>query len=349
MKEMAVRDDYLWDGSGRPDPEIRRLEEVLGRMRHQGPAPIFPAVERVWPRRWSLPRAARFAAVAATVIIVAGLVSFWRNGSTSEQTSWEVIATAGSPSIASRAMGSAHGKLGVGQTLETNAHSQASLAATDIGQVDLEPQTRLRVVETRPGRSRLALERGTIHASIWSPPGQFAVDTPSAIAVDLGCRYTLQVDDSGAGLLRTTFGWVGFKLRDRESFIPEGAACATRPKIGPGTPYFEDASQTFQQALTQLDFEPLSAEQRRTALSVVLAEARARDALTLWHLLSRSNQSERGLIYDRLAALEPPPAGVTKQGILSLNPNMLDLWWNQLGFGDAAWWRIWERSWSERK
>jgi hypothetical protein len=28
---------------------------------------------------------------------------------------------------------------------------------------------------------------------------------------------------------------------------------------------------------------------------------------------------------------------------------MLDLWWNQLGLGDASLWRTWERSWSEAK
>jgi len=73
--------------------------------------------------------------------------------------------------------------------------------------------------------------------------------TPSAVTVDLGCAYTLQVDESGAALVRTSLGWVGFKLNGRESFIPAGAACATRPKVGPGTPYFENASADFRAAL----------------------------------------------------------------------------------------------------
>ena len=70
------------------------------------------------------------------------------------------------------------------------------------------------------GLKRVALDHGTIHAFIWAPPGQFVVDTPSARAVDLGCSYTLQVDASGAGLVRTALGWVGFQLNGRESFIP---------------------------------------------------------------------------------------------------------------------------------
>jgi hypothetical protein len=42
----------------------------------------------------------------------------------------------------------------------------------------------------------------------------------------------------------------------------------------------------------------------------------------------------------------PPPATVTKEGILRLDLPMLDLWWNELGFDDISVWRHWERSWS---
>jgi hypothetical protein len=37
---------------------------------------------------------------------------------------------------------------------------------------------------------------------IWAPPRLFFVDTPSAVAADLGCSYTLEVKDDGAGVLR---------------------------------------------------------------------------------------------------------------------------------------------------
>ena len=34
-----MKDDYLWDGSGEPDPEIRELEDILGELRYQ-PRPL---------------------------------------------------------------------------------------------------------------------------------------------------------------------------------------------------------------------------------------------------------------------------------------------------------------------
>src|SRR5436309_5903395 len=39
-----MKDDYLWDGSGEPDPEVQKLEEALGRYRQNQPAPKFDEI-----------------------------------------------------------------------------------------------------------------------------------------------------------------------------------------------------------------------------------------------------------------------------------------------------------------
>jgi hypothetical protein len=353
-----MNDDYLWDGSGEPDPEIQKLENALGKFRHQGQPPEFPEIasvrppsfwQRFLPAHWSF----GFAVATATILLIAavGILRWSQKPSTTFGSGWDIENVAGTPQVESNASGKKAGgaKLGVGQTLVTDGHSKANLSIADIGTVNVEPNTRLRSVGGGNGHSRLALDRGTIHAYIWALPGEFTVDTPSAIAVDLGCSYTLQVDDSGAGILRTKLGWVGFKLDGHEAFIPAGAVCATRPKIGPGTPYFEDASASFRESLSKFDFAAGSSEERNAELSKILAEARQRDALTIWHLLSRVEESQRGAVYDRLATLVPPPAGVTREGILRLDQKMLDSWWNQLGLGDVSLWRTWERSWSQDK
>jgi hypothetical protein len=123
----------------------------------------------------------------------------------------------------------------------------------------------------------------------------------------------------------------------------------TRKKTGPGTPYFEDAPEPFRSALAKLDLRDTNDEDRAAALQVMLTQSRKRDALTLWHLLSRVPDSDRGRVYDRLAQLVDPPAGVKREGILRLDPQMLDLWWNELGLGDVSLWRHWERAWTQKK
>src|SRR5258708_30062184 len=143
------------------------------------------------------------------------------------------------------------------------------MTVSEVGEVDIDPQKRLRLAESRSSRTRMELERGTIHAMIWAPPGEFLVGTPSALAVDLGCAYTLQVDDSGAGLLRTRMGWVGFRLNGREAFIPAGAVGETRPGIGPGAPVFEDASGGVCAGVGGFGFAKLSDDERSAQLTIV--------------------------------------------------------------------------------
>lgn len=350
--------DYLWDGSGEPDPEIQRLESALGKFRHRGGRPAFPDVVPAAPW-WSVlrltwpSRLAGLAAVMALVAMVAAVaVWFVVHGnrqspapSGGPASGWQVARIAGTPQVAGTAVGSQTGRLAPGQMLVTDSRSRAEISADETGKIEVDPDTRLRVVESGAERKRLALDRGVIHAFIWAPPGEFMVDTPSATAVDMGCAYTLQVDDSGAGLLRTTLGWVGFRLDGHDAFIPAGAVCATRPGIGPGTPCFEDASPAFRSALAQFDFGP--PDQRAASLDTILAQARKRDALTLWHLLVRVEGNDRGRVYIRLAQLVPPPPAVTRQGIMNLDPTMLDMWWNELGLGNVSLWRTFERSWPE--
>jgi hypothetical protein len=172
------------------------------------------------------------------------------------------------------------------------------------------------------------------------------VDTPSAVAVDFGCRYTLEVDEAGSGLLRVEAGWVGFEHGGLQSLVPAGAACPTRRGIGPGTPYFGSASAALRQALVELDFGP-PGEARLRALGRTLAAARGPDALSLWHLLARLDGEDRGRVFDRLAVLVPPPAGVTRQGVLGGDRAMRDNWWDELGLGSADFWRGWTGPWSD--
>jgi FecR-like protein len=356
---QANGNDYLWDGSGEPDPEIQKLEALLGELRHDRPAPLFPEIAP--GRRWRFfPWRMRFfpalAATAAAVLAISAVIFLTHGTLLTRGTKplpidvagWNVSRQTGAPRIGSTTIRANErpSRFGVGQVLETDDQSRASLQAEGVGQIEIEPNSRVRLLTMGQGLKRIALDRGKIHAFIWSPPGEFVVDTPSAMTVDLGCAYTLQVDDSGNGFVRTSLGWVGFKLNGHESFIPAGAACATRPKVGPGTPYFEDASAEFRAALARFDFEDNAPQQRAADLAIVAAQSRKGDALTLWHLLARVDEGQRALVYDQLYRLVPPPASVTKEGILRLDQPMLDLWWNALGFEDISVWRHWERSWS---
>lgn len=267
-------------------------------------------------------------ALAASVVVVLGLGLVWlyKSGSGSGPTkaSWLVTRLNGAPRIGSESI-SSRGRLSIGEWLETDENSRAQIAVGTIGNVDIDENTRVRLLETEPTEHRLQLVRGKMSARIWAPPRLFFVDTPSAVAADLGCAYTLEVDDKGDGKLQVTSGWVALQTKERESIVPAGASCETELGTGPGTPYFDDSTKEFQAALKKIDFDK-DATSKTDALSSMLNQSRPRDTLTLWHLLARVNGDERVRVYEKIESFVPPPAGVTRDGVLKLDQKMLEQW-----------------------
>ena len=263
-------------------------------------------------------------AIAASVVLLASVAE---RSLASREAGWSVAAVAGAPRIGAQPVRD-DARFRVGQWLETDADSRAKVAVGSIGEVNVEPNSRLRLVGVAATDHRLELARGTLSAFIWAPPRLFFVDTPSATAVDLGCAYTLKVDDEGNGELHVSTGYVALEEGERESIIRSGMMCLTRRGQGPGTPFAVDAPEPLRAALNRFDFEHGAAA---SALTQVLAHARPDDAVTLWHLLARTDSAHRAAVFDALAKFAPPPAGVTREGILGGSAKMRRAWAEELG------------------
>jgi ferric-dicitrate binding protein FerR (iron transport regulator) len=327
-------DDYLWDRSGEPDPDVARLERTLAKLRYQDRPYEIPDARpaRVIPLRRRLP--VRWALLATAAALAAGAALVWRGlhpvtapvavvttPPPGAAPAFSVERIEGAPRVGATPI-EATAQLGVGQWLETDPGARARIEVADIGVVEVSGRSRVRLTKTGPDQHRLDLERGTIAAKVTAPPRLFVVGTPAATAVDLGCAYTLDVDDRGAGRLRVTSGWVSLEDGGRASMVPAGASCETRPGMGPGTPVYDDAPPPLHEALTRFDFEHGGDD----AVGAVLAAARRRDALTVWHLLSRVDAPLRGKVQDRLRALAPPPPDVLPADVLRLDPTALLRW-----------------------
>lgn len=322
--------EYWWDKSG-DDRELAELERRLQRLAFretQVPPPTFRR-----SAAWKQP--AMGLAFAVCVLLA---LTLWSRHPNPRQSGWAAIALRGAPTIGQTRL-EGRDWWHPGETLETNAEGRAKILVDDAGQVDVEPNTRVRLVSVDSQNRRLALDHGMIRAFIKAPPRRFVVETPGALAVDLGCAYSVQVDKDGPGLLRVSFGWVAFETQEREVYVPAGAACALHSRTGPGTPYFEDAPEPFRSALSQLDAGALG-EGRQRALEALLRDARPRDVLTLLQLLRRITPGERILVCKRAAILVPPPPGVSLDKVAGGDPVAYDLWWRRLDLGEMKWWRI---------
>jgi hypothetical protein len=273
-REDDYDDEYLWDRSGTPDPDVERLERLLGPLAldPRSTPPELASEARVsW--RW-IPLAA-----AALLTMAYGLRQLVVSDGATEELRLVVAET--------------------GRDLRPDAvfvarEGESSLELGDVGQLSLRPGSRLRVGTLDTEAVVLELEHGLLDAlvSADAKPGFFNVDTPAARCVDLGCAYTLTVDEeTGDALVEVRLGRVAFRDGRREVFVPEGAACAATRATGAGTPlYVKGTSPAL--ALAALEYDAArgaAPDVRLRAAEALVAAAEGAGAeageLPVWHLL----------------------------------------------------------------
>jgi hypothetical protein len=327
--EPALRDALR--SSTLPDPE-RQWHRIRGRLDARESAPTRPL-------RIAFAAAAIVAAVA--IGAAAGVA-----GQFAAPATWPMAALQGS--IGPRT-------LRAGDALVTDEVTTVQLDVGRIGTATIAPGSRVRRAAGRWSAHRLVLDRGTIDAVITAPPRLFFVQTPSAMATDLGCAYRLTVTEDGASELYVSAGWVELEHEGQRSIVPAGLAATVRPGGRPGIPVVPTIDDTTRLALHRLDSGTGSdADLARvlTALtSVVDPMARQQQSgITLWHLLQRVEGAQRNAVVGALSLLAPPPADVTMPGILALDPPMLDRWRRALNpmwgeESDTVWSTLTRRVW----
>ncbi len=332
-------DPYLWDRSGPPDPETARLERLLAPLAHAEPlretppAPAAPPTPITKRRNVTWIGVGVLAAAAAALLLVKTQTT-WLGGdgttptiaipntgappsvpsapppSCMEQTpgAWAFHAE-GAPARCGN-VATNTGWMVKDEVLETPPSSKATLDVATLGTVTLEPNTKLRLLGAEGQAQKLDLLRGTVHARINAPPRLFIVKTPIADAVDLGCEYTLTVDEQGAGRLAVSYGAVSLERPSHApTLVTQGTWCPIGAR-GPGTPLATTASESLRRAAEDLDSgEP-------AAFDRLLRASTKADTLTLWHVMRRNSPDERGRAYDRLASFVPPPKAAPRDAVV---------------------------------
>lgn len=280
-------DDYLFDGSGAPDADVEKLERVLRPLGRDANAPVRARV----PRRNRALVLGLLAAAAASLVVAVLL-----RGDAPPS-----VATEPAPEIRDAARSA---PFATGDWVET-ADADREILVGDLGRVTLAARSRLQVRHVSRETTRLYLASGSLEARVGANarPRFFQVDTDAARCVDLGCRYTLEVDDDGAATVRVVTGQVAFETPGREVFVPAGAVSVARRGRGPGTPRFEDARAALGVAFDAFDEAAWEAPARRRELATAaLGEVRdGRDTLPAWHLLQDADAEVVRAAASRLA------------------------------------------------
>ena len=322
-------DDYLWDRSG-DDPEVAKLEQLLGGYKHDAPLREPPPQRK--PRRRGLVIGTVLAVAAAAILAI---VLWPRDPQPKEHVA--VVVDAGEPGFPFQVTGGAalcngsashdgtEGILRVGNWLETEPGATADIKVADIGEIKLKSSSRLRLVETGPNQHRLELERGRLSARVSAPPRLFVIDTPAAKAVDLGCAYDMEVDEQGVTHVHVTSGSISLEGHGLVSWTPATYEATADRGRGPGTPVFRDAPQAFKDAVARFDAGD-GGGWSISPLATIVDEATKADIATLWNLLARTEGPDRIAVFQRLDELAVRPEWVLEEDVLSLQPNALESW-----------------------
>lgn len=327
--------DYLYDPASPPDADIAALEALLRPASSRG-TPALSADELLALRpahvRWRVPRGL---AAAVTVLAIGTALLLAR---TSQGAPWSVRGIRGLTTTTDAA-GRRASALQAGGAVQTSADGAARLAIGTVGHAELGGDTRVRLLRAAPTELRLALERGSMHASVDAPPRLFLVEAAGALATDLGCEYRLSTTRDGGARLEVLEGEVELARNGIVSVVPAGnvstvaAGSATRPSL----PVPLNADTALVRAVNAFDRQADSA-----AIADVVRAADARSTITLWHLLGRAPAAYRGMVYDRLAALSPPPASVTRERAIEGGSYALQRWRTELQRSwahEPPWWR----------
>jgi hypothetical protein len=205
--------------------------------------------------------------------------------------------------------------------LVTGDGSAATVKVGSIGEVQLGAGSSMRLESADVTGHRFMLERGEVHARIWAKPRFFEVATARVRAIDLGCVYTLRVDERGAASLEVYYGAVELVDQQGTTLVPAGNAAGT-DSSGRSVPWPFSSTPAFRAAAAVLS----SGARDSMALAALLGGADVPASITLWHLLARVDPSFREPIVSRLAALVAMPAGATFDGVVNLDARAMAAW-----------------------
>jgi len=271
--------DYLWDRSGQPDADVQRLENLVSAFAHDDRR------LQKWDRR---PGPWRLVALAASILVC--VVAWWcfhgretRETSETSETSEVKLLVVGEDRL-----------LREKEWFDATAESRElrlTRSETWLGEFSLDPGSRLQARRIGDDVAQLYLDNGRMNAFVYldAHPRFVQTRTPATNCVDLGCKYTLTVNEAGDSVVEVTMGRVAFEDNGREVYVPHGATCRASKARGAGTPRYLDAPQALVRALDAFDaaHEQGSTERLRlctTVLEAVPAED-LRHCLSVFHLL----------------------------------------------------------------
>ncbi|MBP9095922.1 MAG: FecR domain-containing protein [Ignavibacteria bacterium] len=240
-----------------------------------------------------------FASAAVVLLIVSvALISYSSKNvfSVEEMSNWKLISLKGGAFV----NGVKSDKVNIGDWIQTDSVSSVVLKIANVGDVSIEPNTKVRFIQSDGNISRIEVLYGTVNAST-SQADKFVLQASNMRVQDKGGSYSFKVDDKGNGVIYVNNGVANVESGNKSAVVTDGKFCLYKPEYGIGVPFRKDAKPEFQDALFQYDFNNGGAP----SIYYAMANAGPEDYASLVNLIPRVDNQTKYLVLNKLGKLAP--------------------------------------------
>ncbi|MBK6913813.1 MAG: sigma-70 family RNA polymerase sigma factor [Ignavibacteriales bacterium] len=243
----------------------------------------------------------------------------------SMQVKWSISNVSGTPKLNSTSLNGTE-SFDEGDLLVNNSVSEASLYISDVGSIFIKSDTKIKRIEN----DELYLLHGTISVMRTDAERFLTVKTSSMLIKDfyLNGDYELNADEIGGGSIECDYSWVILVKDKSEVIVPSKYKCEWQKNGRIGLPYSVSASDDFKKTIAGFDAD----KNDEKLFDKIINLSQKSDAPTLWNLLKLINSEERIIVINKLNELIPFPAGVNQNGLIDLEPKMMQLYLNEIEF-----------------
>lgn len=247
-----------------------------------------------------------FASAAVILLIVSvALMNTSRKGvfSVEEMSNWKLVNLKGDAFI----NGVKSNKVNVGDWIQTDSVSSVVLKIANVGDVSIEPNTKVRFIQSDDNVSKIEVMYGTVNTST-SQADKFILQSSNMKVQDKGGSYSFKVDDKGNGVIYVNNGIANVVSDNKSAVVTDGKFCYYKPEYGVGIPFRKDAKPEFQNALYNYDFNNGGVN----SVYYAIANAMPEDYSSLMNLIPRVDDKTKYLVYNKLGKLAPQAISTIK-------------------------------------
>ncbi|MBS1492479.1 MAG: zf-HC2 domain-containing protein [Bacteroidetes bacterium] len=252
-----------------------------------------------------------FASAAVILLIVSISIAKFSSKSVysvEEMSNWKLVSLKGGAFV----NGVKSDVVNVGDWIQTDSVSSVILKIANVGDVSIEPNTKVRFIQSDNNISRIEVVYGTVNTST-SQADKFVLQSSNMKVQDKGGSYSFKVDDKGNGVIYVNNGIANVESGNKSSVVTDGKFCLYKPEYGVGIPFRKDSKPEFQNALFNYDFN----NGGTPSVYYAIANAMPEDYSSLLNLIPRVDDKTKYLVYNKLSKLAP-------QAIPTINIDSLD-------------------------